>query len=88
MHSLLNIDEFGEVRNDIPGRQGFRRIPGGPKDFYRTRHFTLVDLAVAGNAGQDFLRPGQAITGAFETATTKQMKRVSFDTDIFSKAMR
>jgi hypothetical protein len=69
MQILLNVDELGEIRNNILGSQRFRRIPGGPKDFHRARHFTFFDLAVARNTGQDLLRPRQAISGPIEAMT-------------------
>lgn len=67
MNSLLHIDELGEIGNNVPRSQGFRRIPGGPKHFHRPRDIPLVHLAVARNTGQNRLRSRQTIAGALET---------------------
>jgi hypothetical protein len=68
---FLQIDQFGEVDNNISGRECFFWIARCPKDFHCVRNLAVVYFAITSDAVQDFHSTCQTESSTFKAAESR-----------------
>jgi hypothetical protein len=71
-NEVLQVDELGKVQKHVGLGQNLLGFAWRPKDFDSVEAVAFFDHTVTGETRQNFLGPGNAVSGAFETETRKK----------------